>query len=197
MDSPSVSKSEWTLTEEAFAGFLARLSTDKESAGQQYQKLHLKLVKFFDWQGAHFPEDCADETLNRVIRKVEAGETINDVTAYCQGVARLVFLETLKHPEHKKVDLEEAGSVAILKSEPADIDTRSQCFAQCLRQLSVANQQLILTYYKEEKRDKIDNRLALAEKLDIPLNALRSRAQRLRNKLEECVNRCMRRKESR
>jgi DNA-directed RNA polymerase specialized sigma24 family protein len=32
--------------------------------------------------------------------------------------------------------------------------------------------------------------VALAERLDIPLNALRSRAQRIRDKLEQCVTRC-------
>jgi DNA-directed RNA polymerase specialized sigma24 family protein len=191
MDSSSVSKSEWTLTEEAFARFLACLAADAEIAGQQYERLHFKLVKFFDWQGAHFPEECADETLNRVVRKVEAGEVIRDIFAYCQGVARLVFLETLKHPENKKVSLDEVQAVAAASAPPEDADQRSQCFADCLRQLPAANQQLILAYYKEEKRHKIDNRQALAERLGIPLNALRSRAQRLRNKLEACVNRCV------
>lgn len=191
MDSSSVSKSEWTLTEEAFARFLACLAADAEIAGQQYEKLHLKLVKFFDWQGAHFPEECADETLNRVVRKVEAGEVIRDIAAYCQGVARLVFLETLKHPDNKKVSLEEVNKVAAFAAEPEEADLRSQCFADCLRQLPAENQQLILAYYNEEKRLKIDNRQALAERLGIPLNALRSRAQRVRDKLETCVNRCM------
>jgi DNA-directed RNA polymerase specialized sigma24 family protein len=159
MDSSSVSKSEWTLTEESFASFLACLAPDPELAGQQYEKLHLKLVKFFDWQGANFPEEYADETLNRVIRKVETGEAIRDITAYCQGVARLVFLETLKHPDNKKVSLEEVVSIAEPEAEPEEADNRSQCFADCLRQLPLASQQLILAYYKEEKRDKIDNRL--------------------------------------
>jgi DNA-directed RNA polymerase specialized sigma24 family protein len=197
MDSSSVSKPEWTLTEAAFAGFLACLSADTELAGQQYEKLHLKLVKFFDWQGAHFPEECADETLNRVIRKVEAGETIRDIVSYCQGVARLVFLETLKHSEYKKASLDELTAVAVLEVESEDADNRTQCFADCLRQLPASSQQLILTYYKEEKREKIDNRQAMADQLGIPLNALRSRAQRVRNKLETCVNRCMKKKELR
>jgi DNA-directed RNA polymerase specialized sigma24 family protein len=34
----------------------------------------------------------------------------------------------------------------------------------------------------------------MAERLGIPLNALRSRAQRVRNRLEECVNGCMNKK---
>jgi hypothetical protein len=49
---------------------------------------------------------------------------------------------------------------------------------------------LITDYYKDEKRQKINNRLSLAERLGIPLNALRSRAQRVREKLEQCVMQC-------
>jgi len=53
------------------------------------------------------------------------------------------------------------------------------------------SRQLILQYYRDEKREKINCRLAMAERLVIPLNALRSRAQRNRNRLEECVNCCI------
>ena len=65
----SVSRSEWTLTEEAFATFLACLDADKERAGEKYELLRLKLLKFFDWRGAHFPEECVDETFNRALEK--------------------------------------------------------------------------------------------------------------------------------
>ncbi len=194
MDSPSVSKSEWALTEEAFAKFLAHLDSDLERAGEKYEALRLMLVKFFDWRGAHFPEECADETFNRVARKIDAGEVIRDITSYCHGIARMIFLETLKHPDQKKVSLDELTALASPNLESAEKPVRQQCFEACLGELSAESRQLILDYYKDEKRDKIDNRLALAEKLDIPLNALRSRAQRVRNKLEQCVSRCLKQK---
>ena len=194
MDRPSVSKPDWTLTEESFAKFLDRLAPDREMAGEEYEKLRLMLVKLFDWRGAHFPEECADETLNRVARKIESGEVIRDMVSYCHAIARLVFLENLKHPDHKRVSLDELTPAASHNSEPEEDDTLRRCFVDCLRELPAASQQLILEYYREEKRDKIENRLRIAEKLDIPLNALRSRAQRVRKKLEECVNRCRQRK---
>ena len=71
MDSPAGPQSQWVLTEEAFARLLARLDPDAEKAGEKYRALHQKLVKFFDWHGARYPEEGADETLNRVARKVE------------------------------------------------------------------------------------------------------------------------------
>lgn len=190
MDRPSVSKPEWTLTEESFAKFLARLSPDRELAGAEYEKLRLMLVGLFDWRGAHFPEECADETLNRIARKIDSGEVIRDLVSYCHAVARLVFLETLRRPDHKNVSLDELTPIAALNSESEDDDTRRQCFKGCLQELPAASQQLILEYYKDEKRDKIANRLRIAERLGIPLNALRSRSQRVRKKLEECVKDC-------
>ena len=79
MDSFLSSKTKWTLTAEAFAKLLACLDPDAETAGEKYEAIRQKLVKFFDWRGAHFPEDCADETLNRVTRKIDEGDVIQDV----------------------------------------------------------------------------------------------------------------------
>ena len=198
MERSSGPQSEWVLTEESFARFLACLDADEESAGEKYRQLHLKLVKYFDWHGAHFPEECADETLNRVAKKMDSGAAIHDLPSYCHGVARLVLLEALRQPESKNISLDELAPAAVPLRVEAGVaeardDARLSCFMECLNQLSVESRCLILDYYRDEKRDKIDNRLALAERLGIPLNALRSRAQRLRKKLEECVRRCLKR----
>ncbi len=191
MDSLLSSKTGWTLTAEAFAKLLACLAPDAEKAGEKYEAIRQTLVKFFDWRGAHFPEDCADETLNRVTRKIDEGETFQDVATYCHGVARLVFLETLKSPDRKRTDFEELPPLAAAEPEVEEPDARQECFNRCLRELPAESQQALLNYYQDEKRSKINNRLALAERLGIPLNALRNRVQRLRDKLEQCINRCL------
>jgi DNA-directed RNA polymerase specialized sigma24 family protein len=148
-------------------------------------------VKIFDWRGARFPEECADETINRVARKLASGETIRDVPTYCQGVARLVFLETLKKHENRQVSIEELQSMAMEQSESDEDIARRQCFEKCLSDLPSENRQLILQYYEDETRAKINNRQAMANSLNIPLNALRSRAQRIRDKLETCCTKCL------
>jgi DNA-directed RNA polymerase specialized sigma24 family protein len=190
MDNPSVT--DWTLTEEAFAKFLAYLDPDKERAGARYEALRLTLVKFFDWRGAHFPEECADETFNRVARKIDSGEAVRDIATYCNGVARMVFLESTRGPEHRKVSLDALTSPLSISSSTEANDPQRDCFEHCLGSLPNDSRQLILEYYENEKRGKIDNRLALADRLGIPLNALRNRAQRVRAKLEQCVNQCTR-----
>jgi RNA polymerase sigma factor (sigma-70 family) len=185
------SSSGWTLTAEAFAKLLACLDPHPDRAGEKYETIRQTLVKFFDWRGAHFPEDCADETLNRVTRKIDEGETIKDVPTYCHGVARMVFLETLKSPDRRRTDFEELPPLAIAAPEPEDPDPRQECFHRCLHALPEDSRRLILQYYQDEKRTKINNRQALAERLGIPLNALRNRAQRVRDKLENCVQQCL------
>jgi DNA-directed RNA polymerase specialized sigma24 family protein len=191
MDSSTTPKQRWSLTREALAKFLACLDADAARAGEQYEHIRLALVKFFDWRRAQFPEELADEALNRVIRKVDEGETLRDVPSYCLGVARLVWRESLKRPESQRADLEEIGPLAAPSSENEnEEDERQVCFERCLHELSPENRQIILQYYQDERRQKINNRLALTERLGIPLNALRSRVQRIRDRLEQCVMHC-------
>ena len=147
MDGVSVSKSEWTLSAEALARFLVGLDPDSDRAGEKYESLRLALMKFFDWRGAHFPEELADETINRVIRKLDEGETIRDLPTYCHGVARLVLLEKLKGPENKRADFETLPPAALVAPEPFEqegVDEKQDCFERCLKELPAESQQLIL-----------------------------------------------------
>lgn len=191
-DSARSSQVGWVLTKEAFANFLGCLDPNPERAGEKYEALREALVKFLDWRGALFPDELVDETFNRVARKLDEGETIRDVPTYCHGVARLVFLQSLEHPGNKRVELEDLPPIAIPEPEPEpDLnDARRKCLNRCLSQLPAENRELITAYYRKEKRQKIDHRVLLAEKLGITLNALRSRAQRIRDKLERCIMRC-------
>jgi len=184
-------KKQWTLTGEAFDKLLARLDEDRERAGEKYEQLRLKLVKFFDYRGSLEPDEHADETLNRVTRKIDEGEAIENLQAYCYGTARLFFLDVLK--ERKKVPLEDAPELV----QEADFDRESEadlqyrCFDGCLQKLPAENRELILGYYEDEKRDKIDKRKNLAERFGLELNALRIRTCRIRTKLEMCVADCV------
>ena len=184
------SQKEWVLTGAAFARLLSCLDQDTERAGEQYEAIRRKLIKTFDWRGASFPEECADETLNRVIRKLESGDTIRDIPTYCYGMARLVFLETLKKPDSRRVSLDELNSVVAPSLQEED-SGEQECFEQCLGELPIESRQLILQYYQDERREKINNRQAIADRLGIPLNALRSRVQRIKDKLEQCVAGCL------
>src|SRR5512134_1992159 len=93
-------------TEETFDRLLASLDADRERAGERYEDLRRTLVRFFEWRGAPFPEDHADETFDRVARRLDEGITIENLGGYCYNVARLIFLETLKNPDSRRTDLD-------------------------------------------------------------------------------------------
>jgi DNA-directed RNA polymerase specialized sigma24 family protein len=187
------------LTADAFARLLLSLDADRERAGEKYEDLRRTLIRFFEWRGAPFPEEHADEVFNRVARKLGEGLEIKNLGGYCYEVARLVFLETTKSVERRREPL------AALKFEPAaaphdagleatEKERRLSCLEECLGALPAGGAELITEYYRHEGSGQIDHRRALAERLGLRRDALANRAQRLRDKLEGCVNACLRKK---
>lgn len=181
----------WVLTKESLDRLLASLHPDREQAGREYEVIRVKLVKLFQWRGCVSPEDLSDETLNRVAKKIEAGEVIRDVQAYVGGVARLVWLESVKAQRRERLTLDQLPQLA-KTPEPDSAKRRLVCFESCLSALSVSSRELIIDYHRKEKSARIELRKRLAEKLGIELNALRIRAHRIRLELENCVADCMR-----
>lgn len=184
-------KKRWSMTPEAFRALLATLDPDWERAGERYEEIRRSLVCFFQWRGCASPEDHADETFNRVVRKIEEGEVIRDPASYFHGVARLLLLEVFKTQTRERNALSRMPlNVATdPDKDMADLEqeARLNCLRRCLGKLPPESRHFITQYYQGEKRAKIEGRLQLAEQMRIPLNALRLRARRLREKLEICV----------
>ena len=181
-----------SLTQTSLERLLASLDPDREAAGQKYETLRKGVVRFFEWRGCRLAEEYADEAIDRTARKLEAGEEIRDVYPYVIGVARYVLKEAHRDQEKKRLAFRELRQVPT-PSRP-DADPRLACLETCLEALSAENRDLLVTYYRDEKRAKIDNRKDLAERLGIPLATLRMRAHRLREKLEICAHDCTKRK---
>ena len=192
MDSPVSVKKKWVLTQEALDSLLASLDADREQAGRKYEQIRLKLVKYFEWRRVAFPDGEADETINRVARKIHEGAIIHNLNAYFYGVARLVFAESLKELKREQEALRQTspGALAVEDEAPDSADWQA-CFERCLQHLPEESRSLIIEYYQDEKSRKIERRKALAERLSIPLNALRIRAHRIRAGLEACVRACL------
>ena len=108
------------------------------------------------------------------------------------GVARLVLLEILKGRQREQSALNEIGAAGEdVYVEPESGEERLECLQKCLQTLSSDNRELILQYYQGEKGEKIQNRKKLIERLGIPVNTLRMRALRLRERLQVCVEDCV------
>jgi DNA-directed RNA polymerase specialized sigma24 family protein len=184
------------LRPEAFAGFLSLLSSDPDLAGEKYEELRRQLIKFFEWRGAFIADQLADETLNRVIRKIDAGEEVEkSILAFCLGIARFVLMEHKRHPDNRRVEIDEIFAFAAPPvQQEEDDDLWLVCLRECLRGLPEEDRKLIVEYYEEDRQAKIDNRKALAAKLGISPHALFSRAKRIRDRLEQSVMDCIDRK---
>ncbi len=180
------------LHADAFDRLLSVLDPDRDAAALKYETIRKKLLRFFEWHGTVCPEDCADAALNVVARGLAKGKEIKDLAGYTAGVARLILLEhrrqDLKERSFRKTMAYEAGE----SHQPDEERERGmQALVHCLDSLPHANRQLILAYYSTGENGLMANRKNLAERLGLPLNAVRIRAHRIRGQLERCVKRAM------
>ena len=183
------SQKEWTLSQDIFDELLTWLSPDREQAGTIYENIRHRLIKVFMYRGSTVAEDLADETINRVAKKVREIRVtyVGDPSLYFHGVARYVYLE------HQK----KATTVPlppVLVSEPFETDESEleySCLERCMERLTPHNRQLILEYFEEDKRAKIERRKELTQRLGISLNALRIRAHRVCASLKKCISECL------
>ena len=179
-----------SITAAGLARLLARLDPDAERAALEYERLRRALVKFFDWRGAWPPDECADDVLDRLARKLDQ-TIVEDVRNYALGIARLVLLERRRRPALSSLD-DEVELSGVRATPPDDEDERLRdCFDRCLGDFPSDSRTLVLGYYQGERGDKISHRRQLAATLGLSENALRSRVQRLRDRIERCVQTCV------
>jgi DNA-directed RNA polymerase specialized sigma24 family protein len=181
----------WSLTQPAFDAFLASLDEDRPRAAAKYEQIRGKLIGFFEWRGMPFPEEHADETIDRIVRKIGEGDQIRDPSTYVYGIARMLVLE-IGRQRDRFVPIPDAGNLPgqTRTAEQDDSDERLPCLDLCLQKLTPQSRELITEYYRKEKGDKIEHRRRLAERIGIPVNALRIRALRTRAKLGDCIEGC-------
>jgi DNA-directed RNA polymerase specialized sigma24 family protein len=179
------------LTPEGFEALLAQLHPDRERAGEIYETIRYKLVRLFEWRGCASPEDLADETINRVARRLAEGVELrsNDPYGYFCGVAHLVYKEVLRRALREHRALASGDWLPPAAEEEELSDARLECLRRCLAQLPPDQRDLVLRYHQGE--NNIRNRQQLAREAGIPMNALRIRIHRVRRKLESCVHACL------
>jgi DNA-directed RNA polymerase specialized sigma24 family protein len=184
-------------TGNAFTRLLHWLDDGADSQGERYLEMRGRLVAYFDRRNRPAPDLLADETLDRVSKTLEESGRIQVTppARYCYVVARFVLLEDIRRA-NRYVPFDEASPA--VHSTPAPTaaggsDAAQQslaCLGRCLGTLAAADRDLIVEYYRDAKRQRIERRRALAERRGISMNALGIRAWRLRASLERCVGGC-------
>jgi DNA-directed RNA polymerase specialized sigma24 family protein len=192
IDSPSRWPRGWTLNGPAFDRLLDALGTDRERAAVEYRQLHARVTGLLRWWGSPWPDELADETLDRVARKLQEGTEIapGSLGAFTRGVARLVFYESTRSPRHQEAPLPAELEPDALTDE-SENERSLACLDQCLSQLPGPDRECVLGYYDPGHEKSIDARRRLASALGISPTALRIRAFRIRERLESCVSRCL------
>lgn len=183
------------LREQTFRRLLAWLDQGVDTNGQSYLAIRERLLGYFDRKNCLHADELADETLNRVARRLdEEGGNIETETPakYCYIVARFVFMESLRANERESGALDNVSrQTNVMSNEDRDRKEKMlECLDRCAAKLESSQRELIFGYYVGEQRVKIENRRSLAQTLGITVNALSIRACRVRDKLESCVKEC-------
>lgn len=175
----------WVLTQEALDKLLERFSPDREEAGLLYEQMRVKLLRFFEYSQSPSPEAEVDDTFNRVSRRIDEGVDISNLNAYFHQTAKFVLQES-KRRRDRTSSLDDLPEPPVVDPPLDDQkEARLTCLDTCLDELTSDDRDLILTYYREDKRAKIDLRRQLADNRGITLDALRIRACRIRKRLEK------------
>ena len=174
------------VTREGFEIFLKWLSPDEEKLGEEYEKLRFRLITFFSSRRCFYAEELADEVINRIV-VVVGRETVENKLGYVYGVARNVYLESVrKEKVHANID-----DLSLAAETPAEPDFSNDCLEKCLAELPRERRALILDYFSEEKSEKIAARKKASGAMRISPEALRMRVLRIKQQLSTCVKDCM------
>jgi DNA-directed RNA polymerase specialized sigma24 family protein len=187
------------LTPDEFETLLIRLDPDRDRAAEAYELLRHKLVKFFERNKCVGAEALADETLDRVAKRLET-EEVRDINLFSYGVARRIHLES-RRKQARVVSIQERPEGDEFLADDLDLEermveelTRAKglgCLEKCLASLPASHHQLIVQYYRGEKQVRIRQRQDLARDWGINIETLRNEANSLREKLRTCVHRCL------
>ena len=183
------------MTQENFEQLLSWLDADRNQAGEKYEEIRRSLIKIFLWRGCRHAEDLADETFNRVAKKLQqvAQGYDGNPAHYCYGVARILIQEYLRKESRLEPEAATRETPAPTTEDTSAQDAQFACLELCLNKLSADNRDLLLLYYQWDGQEKIDFRKELAQELGLGMNAFRVRIHRLRTEVQQCLLACLKR----
>jgi RNA polymerase sigma factor (sigma-70 family) len=189
-------KERWALTKEEFAALLSWLGSNPESAGKKYEVIRQSLIKIFTWRGFNEPEDLADETINRVTKRLRdiLASYKGDPALYFYGVAKNIIREQRRRASREAQVTESSTPAATPIQWPDetadDPELPYKCMNDCIERLKPKYRELFLRYYSGEPHPKT-YRKELTRQMGMTPNALRVRIKRIRTWLQKCIKACM------
>ncbi len=144
----------------------------------QYRRLFEKLKRYFEWRNCLAPEDLAQETIVRGLRRLAEGAVIyaESYENFFMGIARNVLLEDRKKPKWEPAP----------EFEPADQRDQAGAFQvrillrEILAMLGDKDRELLMGYIGDGPEQT-------AQAFRLTPNALRVRISRIRTRIEEIL----------
>lgn len=163
-------------------------SSNQDEAGITYNELRNSLVRFFQIKGDFDPDEAADLTLDRAALKVPKDTPIENLTGFCFGVARFIFLERVKRTKKLNVAADEFYRKRNLSEIVQETDDEFFVFRDCFEKLTSAEKLFLRGYFVDLSFSELDKcRRQICLENDITPNNLRLKVFRLRQRLENCV----------
>jgi DNA-directed RNA polymerase specialized sigma24 family protein len=201
--SPRDGRQPWQLTEESLNLLLRFLDPNPSSAAAHYESVREKLVRFFEWRGCIPGDVYADETFDRVARKLSEGleSQPGNPYLYFHGVAVNLVRERWRKADQQPRSLESVKEPNLPAFDPSaesekqssdrERERRLGCLRDCMDNLPSASRELLRRYHLEESKSSLARRNELAAALNVGPGALRIRVFRIRRQLERCMTRCL------
>lgn len=180
---------------EEFQTLLDWLSEDREKAAAEYIKIRDGLMRFFRFKGCSDTQTLADETLDRVAKKIHTFDESGNVKkiTIIYGFANNVSHEHLRKRKNERERLKnsELNKKNIYESYAEENELGLECMNVCLRELSDEDRAIFIEYYAPENAKNSVARKKLAGRLGCEMNALHVRVFRIRKVLMKCIEKCM------
>lgn len=197
----STKQKEWELNREEFDSFLEWLEKNQNLAAEKYETIRNRLIAYFKHHcpGCPDPESLADETINRIIRKLPtfADSYVGDKEKIFYAYANFVRLEYLrKRANNENSVINFVSLINYLQSQnqselDAELDRTYHCLSICLQEHPPDKQKLFISYYLVEKSNKVNHHEKLAEEFGLSLSALRKKIFDMKQKLLDCIKNCL------
>ncbi|HKY06142.1 MAG TPA: sigma-70 family RNA polymerase sigma factor [Blastocatellia bacterium] len=194
------------MNQDAFEKLLTYFDPDDpNNAAHEYVLIKKKLITFFESRGCYTPEEHADITLIRAAKIIDEGRAPDRVhrRRFIYRVANYVLKECWDKQLNPDIPLEDLPGKnqptvdpekeRLRDEERMDSELQLMCLDACMANLSDQDREIIIEYYRGDTTEKIRNRRLLAERMGISIGALRLRAFRIREQLEECMRECLER----
>lgn len=185
------------VARENFDKLLSWLSHDRDDAGVRFEQIRGGLIRYFRLKGCHEPELLADESMNRVINRIDTLDLMTGAspTSLFYGFASKVFLEYLRTEKKRHVQLTDTFERIYAAALPSPADPAIDCLRKCMNGLNGVDGKLIVEYYSEDKQAKFEVRRQIARQKEMAMGALHTKIHRIKGILRPCVEKCISKKD--